>query len=261
MSTSSPSSLARPDGAAIAYHRSTGGDPGVIFMGGFRSDMTGAKALALETWCRDRNRAFIRFDYQGHGASSGRFENGSISRWLDDTLAVIDELSSGLQILIGSSMGGWLMLRAALMRPDRIIGLIGVASAADFTERLLWPRLSPAQREEIVRSGIIYTPSAYSDRAQALTLKLFEDGRNHLLLDDTIPLNCSVRLLHGMNDADIPWHTSVKIAERLSGADVRVILIKDGEHRLSRRTDLQLLTETLTELSSALYAQAGAAER
>ena len=250
----SPALLARSDGETVAFHRCAGGEPGVVFLGGFRSDMTGAKALALETWCRERKRAYIRFDYQGHGASSGRFEDGSISRWLDDALAVIDTLSSGPQILVGSSMGGWLMLHVALRRIDHIVGLIGVASAADFTENLLWPRLTPAQREEIARSGVIYTPSVYSDEPQALTLKFFEDGRKHLLLDKAIPLSCNVRLLHGMKDADVPWQTSVRIAERLTGSDVRVILIKDGEHRLSRPADLRLLTDTLAELSTAIAA-------
>src|SRR5712691_4368001 len=146
-------SLARPDGATIAYHRRPGAAPGIVFLGGFRSDMTGTKALFLEEYCRRRGRAFVRFDYFGHGASSGDFADGTIGRWRDDAVAVIDSLTDGKQVLVGSSMSGWIMLLAALARRERIAALVGIAGAPDFTEELLWPRLTPAQRQEIIEHG------------------------------------------------------------------------------------------------------------
>src|ERR1700687_3948821 len=161
MSAAGPAILARPDGATIAYHRLAGEAPGVVFLGGFRSDMTGTKALFLEDYCRRRGQAFVRFDYFGHGASSGDVAQGTIGRWREDAIAIIDSLTEGPQILIGSSMGGWIMLLAALARPQRIAALVGGAAAPDFTEELLWPRLTPAQREAIIEHGRVVLPSAY----------------------------------------------------------------------------------------------------
>ncbi len=242
--------LQLPDGVTIAYRRYPGAGPGVIFCGGFSSDMTGTKATVLDNWCQQHGRAFLRFDYQGHGASSGRFQDGTIGGWTADALAVLDHLTAGPQILVGSSMGGWIMLLLALARPERIAGLLGVACAADFTESMLWQRLDDATRTQLQREGIIYIPSCYQgEEPYAITLGLIEEGRQHLLLNrGMLPIACPVRLLHGMRDPDAPWRTSLQVAERLASEDVRIMLVKDGEHRLSRDRDLALLLSLLEDL-------------
>jgi pimeloyl-ACP methyl ester carboxylesterase len=222
--------------------------------------MTGGKALHLEAQCRARRQAFLRFDFFAHGRSSGRFEDATLGRWAEDAVAVLDELTQGPQILVGSSMGGWVALLAALRRPERVRGLIGIAPAPDFTEDMILPQLGPALRQELEGNGVIYRPSAYSDEPYPMTLKLIEDARNHLVLRDTIPLDCPIRLLQGMKDPDVPWRTSLRIAEQVRSADVRLTLIKDGDHRLSREQDLALLSETLDELTrSATVIGGGAA--
>ena len=247
-----PSTLARPDGATIAYHRMHGEVPGIVFLGGYRSDMTGTKALFLEDYCHRCGRAYVRFDYFGHGASSGDFALGTIGRWRDDAVAIIDSLTSGPQILVGSSMSGWVMLLAALARRERIAGLVGIAGAPDFTEELLWPRLSPAQRQEIEERGRIVLPSDFDPAGYLYTRALVEDGRRHLLLRGPIPLDIPVRLLHGMRDASVPWQLSLRLADRLAGDNATVTLVKDGDHRLSRPSDLTLLAQTLDALTASI---------
>jgi len=237
------------NGVSIAYHRTRGKSPGVVFLGGFMSDMTGTKAVTLEEFCRARGQAFLRFDYRGHGASSGRFEDGTIGLWADDALAAFDQLTDGPQILVGSSMGGWIALLTALARRGRVAGLVGIAAAPDFTEDLLWNAFPPDQRAALLREGVVRLPSEYSDKPYSIALKLIEDGRRHLLLRETIDLACPVRLLHGMRDPDVPWQRSVKLAEQLAAPDVRVVLVKDGDHRLSREQDLALLCRSVEELS------------
>jgi pimeloyl-ACP methyl ester carboxylesterase len=254
-----PESLARPDGATIAYHRLAGMLPGIVFLGGFRSDMTGTKALYLEEYCRVRGRAYVRFDYFGHGASSGDFALGTIGRWRGDAVAVIDSLTEGPQILVGSSMSGWIMLLAALARPHRIAGLVGIAGAPDFTEDLLWTRLSPAQRSEIEEQGRVVLPSEFDPAGYLYTRALIEDGRKHLLLGKPIPIDVPVRLLHGMRDESVPWQLSLRLAERLTSRDVAVTLLKDGDHRLSTQADLALLAQTLDALIATTAAGEGAA--
>ena len=241
-------SLARPDGSAIAYHRLKGTTPGIVFLGGFRSDMTGTKALFLEDYCRRRGCAYLRFDYFGHGASSGDFADGTIGRWREDAVAVIDSLTEGPQILVGSSMGGWIMLLAALARPQRAAALIGIAAAPDFTEELLWPRLTPEQRREIGETGRVVLPSGYDPAGYLYTRALIDDGREHLLLRAPIPLDVPVRLLHGLADASVPWQLSLRLAERLRSRDVVVTLIKDCDHRLSSEPDLARLAQILDTL-------------
>src|SRR5436190_13257881 len=243
-----PASLARPDGAAIAYHRIEGGAPGIVFLGGYRSDMTGTKALFLEGYCRRRGQAYLRFDYFGHGVSSGDFALGTIGRWRDDAVAVIDSLTEGPQILVGSSMGGWIMLLAALARPERIAALTGIAAAPDFTEELLPKRLTPAQRREIEERGAVTLSSDYDPAGYLYTRALIEDGREHLLLGAPIPLDMPVRLLHGLGDASVPWQLSLRLAERLASRDVVVTLVKRGDHRLSSEPDLARLAQTLDGL-------------
>jgi len=244
----SPQILARVAGATIAYHQRHGASPGIIFLGGFRSAMTGTKALFLDDYCRRRGRAFVRFDYFGHGESSGDFALGTIGRWRDDAIAIIDSLTTGPQILVGSSMGGWIMLLAALARPERIAALVGIAGAPDFTQELLWPRLSPAQRAEIIARGAIVLPSDYDPAGYPYTSALIEDGRRHLLLGAPIALAMPVRLLHGMRDQSVPWQLSLRLAERLASTEVAVTLVKDGDHRLSSDSDLARLAQTLDAL-------------
>ncbi len=243
-------SLARPDGATIAYRRVAGKVPGIVFLGGFRSDMTGTKALFLDDYCRRRGRAYVRFDYFGHGGSSGDFADGTIGRWAEDAIAVIDSLTVGPQILVGSSMGGWIMLLVALARPDRIHALVGVAAAPDFTADLLPARLSPAQRRELRRTGRVLLPSDHDPAGYLYTRALVEDGNNHLMLRDTIPIWRPVRLMHGMRDVSVPWRTSLALAEKLASDDVTVTLVKDGDHRLSSEPDLARLARVLDELAA-----------
>jgi pimeloyl-ACP methyl ester carboxylesterase len=227
--------------------------PTVVFLGGFKSDMTGGKATALDEFCNARGLAFLRFDYSGHGASSGDFLDGTISRWSADALAAIDRLTEGPLILVGSSMGGWIMLLAALQRRARIKGLIGIAPAPDFTEELIWRRLPGSDQHRLMMQGRLEQPSEYSAEPYVITRALIEDGRRHLLLGGTtggaIDLDMPVRLLHGMRDPDVPYRQSLRLAESLASRDVRVTLIKDGDHRLSRPEDLALLCDAVAELA------------
>ncbi len=236
-----PPSLTRLDGTRLAYRRLPGASPGIVFLGGFRSDMTGTKATALEAACRRDGRGYVRFDYFGHGRSSGAFADGTIGRWRDDALAILDSLTVGRQILVGSSMGGWIMLLAALARPDRVAGLIGVAAAPDFTEDLIWARYDAAARAALIENGIRYEPSGYDETPCPITHRLIAEGRNHLLLRRPIPIRCPIRLLHGKQDADVPWTTAARIAEKVASTDVEVVLIDDADHRLSREQDLARL--------------------
>ena len=209
--------------------------------------MTGTKASFLDEYCRRRKHAYVRFDYFGHGASSGDVGVGTIGHWSEDAIAVLDKLTEGRQILIGSSMGGWIMLLTALARIERIHALVGIAAAPDFTEDLVWPRLDEAQRKELWETGAVTLPSQYHPIGYTYRLSLFEDGRRHLVMRAEIPLACPVRLLHGMLDDAVPWQTSLRLAKRLRSRDVAVTLVKEGDHRLSRGEDLARLGATLDE--------------
>jgi pimeloyl-ACP methyl ester carboxylesterase len=246
-----PSFFSHPEPHAprIAYRRIRGKSPGIVFCTGFMSDMTGSKALAVEEWARRRGQACLRFDYRGHGESEGNFADGTIGLWKEDALGVFDAQTEGPQIVIGSSMGGWIALLLALARPTRVSGLIGIAAAPDFTEDLIWAKLPPPLRAKLETDGFFQEPSAYGETPYTITRALIEDGRRHLLLRGPIAFTGKVRLLHGMLDPDVPWQWSPKIAEKLAGADTRVTLIKDGDHRLSREQDLKLLTDALDELA------------
>lgn len=237
-------------GGSLAWARVPGATPGVVFLGGYRSDMTGSKALALRDWCALHGRAFLRFDYSGHGASDGVFEDGTIGTWADDAALALDRLTEGPQVLVGSSMGGWIALLLALRRPGRVAGLIGIAPAPDFTEDLMWPGFDEATRHRLMTEGVVHLPSQYGDPTP-VTRGLIEDGRRHLLLGGgagSVKLPIPVRLLHGQRDPDVPWRHSLRTAEALAGDDVQVTLVKDGDHRLSRQEDLALLTRTLDAL-------------
>jgi len=239
--------LDRGDGIRLAYDHLHGAGPTVVFLPGFMSDMTGDKAEAVAAWCAARGRACLRLDYAGHGASAGRFEDGTIGIWTQDALAVIDRFAGPRFVLIGSSMGGWIALNIALARPSALAGLIGIAAAPDFTEDLMWPALSVAARARLLAEGALRTPSAYGGE-QIITRALIEDGRAHLRLRAALPIAAPVRLLQGQRDPDVPWQTAVRLADHIDGEDVRVTLVKDGDHRLSRPQDIALLLATLAAL-------------
>lgn len=239
--------LDRGDGTELAWIKLEGKDPTVVFLPGFRSDMTGDKATRLAAFCAQAGYGMLRFDYSGHGVSGGDFLNGTIGTWLQDTLTVIDGLTTGRLVLVGSSMGGWIALLAALAQPERIAALVGIAAAPEFTQRLMWEAMAPPERSRLMRDGVIHVPSQYGEPTP-ITRALIEDGKRHLLLDAPIALHCPVRLLHGQNDPDVPWELALRIAERVAAKDVQVILVKDGDHRLSRPADLNLLYRTLAPL-------------
>jgi pimeloyl-ACP methyl ester carboxylesterase len=233
----------------LAYQRLPGRGPGVVFLGGYASDMTGSKASFLAECCKSNNRAFLRFDYSGHGQSEGDFKNGTIGAWFQDSLAVFDQLTEGPQIVVGSSMGGWLGLMLCMQRPERIKAFIGVAAAPDFTETLMWEMFSDKQREQLRRDGVIYDENAPPEERAPITLRLIEEARQHLMLTAPIPLDCPVRLLQGMQDRDVPWTYASHIADAITGENIRVTLIKDGNHRLSREQDLALLWQAVEEFT------------
>lgn len=216
------------------------------------SDMSGTKATHLEAYAARRGRAYLAFDYSGHGRSSGRFAEGTIGQWAADAVAVLDRLTEGPQILIGSSMGGWMMLLAALARPERVAGLVGIAAAPDFTETLIWDQLPPAERRKLLEEGSLQQPSDYGEEPYLITRALIEEGRQHLLLQAPIRLSCPVRLLHGLEDADVPFDCSLQLADALESADVEVTLVKGGDHRLSEPANLALLDATLDRLIAGL---------
>ncbi|MBL6455827.1 alpha/beta hydrolase [Belnapia sp. T6] len=242
--------LDRGDGVELAWRRIAGRGPGpgvgMVFLGGFRSDMTGTKAEELAAFCAATGRAFLRFDYSGHGASGGEFEAGSIGRWAADAEAVIGALTEGPQVLVGSSMGGWISLLLARRQPERVAALVGIAAAPDFTLRIE-AALAPEARESLEREGVWHRPSAYGD-PYPITSGLLEDGRQNLVLDGPLTLDLPVRLLQGQQDPDVPWETALDIAEAMTGQDVQVLLVKDGDHRLSRPQDLRLLRRVVEDL-------------
>lgn len=242
--------LARENGATIAYRRTLGKNPGVVFIHGLRSDMNGNKALAIEAHCRETGRAFVCFDLSGHGQDAHRFEEGTIGAWTKDVIAVLDELTEGPQILVGSSLGGWLMLLAALARPERIAGLMGLAAAPDFTEDLIYSAFSETQRWALTGQGKVLIDDCYGDQPYAITHRLIEEGRHHLLLRGPIDISCPTVLIQGQRDEDVPWQTALTLAEKLSSEQVRVVLHKSGTHRLSEPEDLRLI---LTNLEYLIY--------
>lgn len=239
--------LDRGDGVRLAWRRTPGRGPGVVFLGGFNSDMTGSKAEFLAGWCEARGTPFLRFDYSGHGASEGRFADGTIGRWAEDAACVIAAQADGPQVLVGSSMGGWIALLLAARGRAAARALVGIAPAPDFTEDLMWAEFPPEVRAAIERDGVWHRPSEYG-APYPITRALIEDGRQHLLLRGPLPVGVPVRILQGQQDPDVPWQHALRIADALTGPDVRVHLIKDGDHRLSRPQDLALLGETLAPL-------------
>jgi pimeloyl-ACP methyl ester carboxylesterase len=229
----------------LAVLARAGAAPTVFWLGGFRSDMRATKAEALDQWAARRGRGYVRFDYTGHGESDGRFEDATISTWLEDALAVIETFATGAFVLVGSSMGGWLALlatRALLQRSGRRpSGLVLIAPAVDFTERLMWEQFPPDIRRTILEEGVYARPSLHSPEPYPITRALIDDGRRHLLLGQTIATGCPVHILQGMQDPDVPWRHALELVEHLPGESVSMTLIKDGDHRLSREEDLERL--------------------
>jgi pimeloyl-ACP methyl ester carboxylesterase len=246
-----PSFLPLPGGRWLAYRHVQGGAPGVLFCGGYTSDMTGTKATALKSFCCAEGRAFTRFDYAGHGASSGDFADGTIGGWAKDALAILDRLTAGPMLVVGSSMGGWIMLLVALARPERVRGLVGIAAAPDFTEDLLLAQATPEQRRALADQGYWMQTSAYGGEPYPVTARFIEEARAHLVLRGPIQLRCPVHLLHGQRDPDVPWQTALRLAERLESEDVTVELIKAGDHRLSTAADLARIKAAIQRLAGA----------
>src|SRR5262245_47839392 len=237
----------------ITVSASTGGTPGLFWLSGFKSDMQGIKAQALARWAAEHNRACTRFDYSGHGASGGAFTDGTIGRWLEESLAVFTAFAQGPQVVIGSSMGGWLallLLRELNRRGTGkapVAGLVLIAPAVDFTEELMWKRLSPEAKRELAEKGAWARPSQYSDEPYLITRRLIEEARSHLLLDGLIETGCPVRILQGVQDPDVPWRHAVELSARLARDGVVLTLVKDGDHRLSRPEDIERLIAAVAE--------------
>ncbi|KAM9321571.1 palmitoyl-protein thioesterase ABHD10, mitochondrial [Gastrophryne carolinensis] len=244
--------LARQDLPKLAYYKHKGKSPGVIFLPGYASDMNGQKALALEDFCKSLGHSFIRFDYTGCGSSEGDMNACTVGKWKKDVLSVLDELSEGPQILVGSSMGGWLMLLAALARPDKIAALVGVAPAADHFVTA-FSQLPSEEKKAVEEKGELKLPSKYSETGfYSIPFPFIKEAENHCLLNSPIPITCPVRLIHGTKDEDVPWHVSMQIAERILSTDVDVILRKHGQHRMSEKDDIKLLVYTIDDLIDKL---------
>ncbi|GAB4257610.1 alpha/beta fold hydrolase [Deferrisoma sp.] len=232
----------------LAYRATPGRGPWVVFCGGFTSTMDGTKATALEAHCRGRGMAFVRFDYAGHGASTGRFEDETVGTWAGDALAVVDRVAEGPVVLVGSSMGAWVAALVARERPGRVRGLVTVAAAPDFTTELVEPGLGPEARRRLETEGRVLAPNPYSPEPTVITRRLVEDGRTRRVLPGPVPLEGPARLLHGLADDQVPWTLSVRLAEALTTPDVQVTLIKGGDHRLSDPVGLELLGRAVDEV-------------
>ena len=243
----------KADARRIAVRARTGSAPGLFWLSGFNSDMQGTKALALDAWAKDQGRACVRFDYSGHGTSGGQFVDGTIGRWLEESVAVFSTFCEGPQVVIGSSMGGWMALLLAREIARRggngrasLAGLVLIAPAPDFTEELMWKTFSPEVRAEIEARGVWLRPSQYGE-PYPITRALIEEGRNHLLLGGAIDVGCPVRILQGAQDPDVPWHHAFALAHRLPAEDVVLTMIQDGDHRLSRPQDIARIVAAVKE--------------
>jgi pimeloyl-ACP methyl ester carboxylesterase len=244
--------LTLPD-RRLAYQRLLGSpdQPGIVFLGGYASDMTGTKASFLAEKCANARFSFLRFDYRGHGQSSGEFRNGTIGGWFQDVYEAVTRLTHGPQILVGSSMGGWLGLMLAARMPGRVKAFIGIAAAPDFTEELMWKQFTPEQRVKLERDGEIYDETAPPGERAPVTLNLIKEARQHLLLGGPISISCPVYLLQGTQDKEVPAEYAARIKDKITSGNVKVTLVKDGDHRLSRPQDLDLLWKTVTVAAEA----------
>lgn len=234
-------------GRRLAYHRFTGRGPGVVFLGGLRSDMTGTKAVHLETWARRSGRAFLRFDYSGHGQSDGTFTEGCIGDWAEDAAAAITALTEGPQVVVGSSMGGWIGLLMVTRMADRLAGLVTIAAAPDFTEDGMWAEWSENQRRACMDDGQVALPSEYGD-PMVITRRMIEDGRDHLVLRAPLGVDVPVRMLQGTADADVDMGVALRLLDHLDGADIRLELVKGADHRFSDEACLATITRAIDEV-------------
>lgn len=235
----------------LAYDQTPGEGPGIVFLGGFRSDKSGTKALHLESWAKEEGRAFLRFDYSGHGESSGDFLKGSIGVWTEDAAAIIDALTNGPQILVGSSMGGWIALLLATRMPERVAGIVTISAAPDFTEEKYWQDLTEKQRAILDGDGSIEVPSDYDDGPYVITRTLVEDGRNHLVLTKPLSLSMPVRLLHGTADTAVSQATAIRLFDHIKGSNIRLTLVKGADHRFSTPACLSLITASIQQVTVA----------
>jgi pimeloyl-ACP methyl ester carboxylesterase len=250
-----PDFLKTPQGRKIAYRQTPGTGPGIVFLGGFKSDMEGTKAQYLEAWAVAQGRPFLRFDYSGHGQSSGAFLDGAIGDWAEDAMAAISALTKGPQVLVGSSMGGWIALLVARSLPQRVAALVGIAAAPDFTEDSMWAGFSAEQRNTLMQLGQVALPSDYSEDPYVITRRLIEDGRNQLVLRSPLAFGFPVRLLQGTDDTDVPPAVALRLLDHLEGADIRLTLVKGADHRFSTPDCLHLIEvaveDTLNRLPQA----------
>ncbi len=244
-----PSYLETPQGRRIAYHFTPGDAPGIVFLGGFRSDMDGTKAVYLEDWAKKEGRAFLRLDYSGHGKSSGDFLDGAIGDWFEDAAEVIKAVTSGPQVIVGSSMGGWIALLIARAMPERVAGLVGIAAAPDFTEDAFYESFSDDERIALTRNGRIERENDYSDEPYIITQRLIEEGRERLVLRDPLPLPFPVRLLHGTGDKDVLMSVPLRILEHADGEDIQLIFVKGADHRFSSAACLEMIAGAVGEVS------------
>ncbi|WP_347138696.1 alpha/beta hydrolase [Paracoccus sp. SSK6] len=240
--------LETPAGRRISFQRSNGRGPGVVFLGGFKSDMTGTKAAWLHDWARQQNRAFLRFDYSGHGDSSGSFEEGCIGDWFGDARDVIQALTDGPQVLVGSSMGGWISLLVARAMPQRVAGLVTIAAAPDFTEQGFWAGFDDTQRQALMTAGRVALPSDYSEQPYVITRRLIEDGRDHLVMNQPLPLPFPVRMLQGTADADVPVDWAMRLLDHATGDDIRLTLVRGADHRFSTPECLALIAGSVDDV-------------
>lgn len=240
--------LTTETGRRIAFCHTKGAGPGVVFLGGFRSDMEGTKALYLEDWAKRQGRSFLRLDYSGHGQSSGDFLGGAIGDWFEDALAVIRAVTQGPQILVGSSMGGWIALLIAKAIPDRVAGLVGIAAAPDFTEDSMWAGFSEDQRRDLLAKGRVELPSDYSDDPYVITRRLIEEGRDRLVLRSPLTLPFPVRLLQGTADTDVPVSVALRLLDHATGPDIRLTLSKGDDHRFSTPACLSMIAAAVEDI-------------
>lgn len=232
----------------LAYHHTAGTGPTIVFLPGYASDMNGSKAVALEAWAAAQGRAFLRFDYGGCGQSEGAFEEQTLAGWRDDVLAMLDQVASGPVVLVGSSMGGWLMLLVAKARAEQVVGLVGIAPAPDFTD---WG-FTMDEKMAILNQGRLERPNPYGPEPTVYTRAFFQSGEANRLMFGTIPFDGPVRMVQGMADPDVPWHRTVRLGEMIRSADVQTLLVKDGEHRLSRDTDIALVLRAVEDVLARL---------
>ena len=234
----------------LAYSQTMGDGPGVVFLGGLRSDKEGTKAIYLEEWAQRRGRAFLRFDYSGHGQSSGEFAEGAIGDWFEDAVAIIDALTEGPQVLVGSSMGGWISLLIARERPDLVAGLVTIAAAPDFTEDSMWAGFDPEQRAQLENDGRVELPSEYSEGPYIISKRLIDEGRNRLVLRDPLRLSFPTRFLQGTADADVELSVAHRLLDHAEGEDLRLTLVKGADHRFSTPDCLAMIVHAVDDVTA-----------